>query len=307
MAAVTLGRDGALGGDVVTGRLEGRVAVITGGASGIGRATVHRFLDDGAAVVAADLNPSSISDLESEVSASGAAGRLRVVRADVTDEGAVSATIDAAVESFGRLDCVFNNAGVGGAFGALTELEVEDWDYTFEVLVRGVFLGLKHGARAMRAQGTGGTIINTASVAGLSGGAGPQAYSAAKSAVINLTKSAALELAPDRIRVNAICPGIIMTPLLHRGRETEVGARIDGIQPWPDRGDPEHIAGAAAFLASDDSMFVTGHALVVDGGLTAAGPNLGTVLPTRPVGGGLVGVNRGSTGEGATIRRRPEG
>jgi NAD(P)-dependent dehydrogenase (short-subunit alcohol dehydrogenase family) len=177
------------------------------------------------------------------------------------------------------------------------------------VLVRSVFLGIKHGARAMKRQGQGGSIINTASVAGLSGGSGPLCYSACKAAVINLTRSAATELAPDKIRVNAICPGAILTPLVHRGSPDAVRPRLAGLQPWPEVGEPEHIAGAALFLASDDARFVTGEPLVVDGGLTAAGPNLisrmreGQGQTNASVfASGMTGVDKGSTGQPPVIR-----
>jgi NAD(P)-dependent dehydrogenase (short-subunit alcohol dehydrogenase family) len=287
-----------------TGRLAGKVAVITGGASGMGKATTLRFCEEGARVVVADLNPASGESMQAEAAARGQGDAVRFIRTDVAEEAEVAAAMAAAVEHFGRLDVVFNNAGVGGAFGAVTEIEVEDWDYTFDVLVRGVFLGTKHGARIMRAQGGGGSIINTASIAGMSGGGGPQAYSAAKAAVINLTRSTAVELAPDRIRVNAICPGVILTPLFHRGREQEMAERARTVQPWPETGQPEDIAAAALFLASDESAFVTGHPLVVDGGLTAAGPDLADRLATRADARGYVGVNRGTTGEPSQVRRR---
>lgn len=288
-------------------RLTGRVAVITGGASGMGKATALRFLAEGARVVVADLNPDSLEAYRAEAQEAGHGPDVtRTVRADVSAEADVEAMVAAAVESFGQLDVVFNNAGVGGAFGAVTELHVDDWDYTFAVLVRGVFLGIKHGAAQMQAQGWGGSIINTASVAGLTGGGGPLCYSAAKAAVVNLTRAAAVELAPHRIRVNAICPGGILTPLFHGGKPEVGEQRLRSFQPWPDIGRPEHIAGAATFLASEDSMFVTGDALVVDGGQTAAGPSAQLDRsPAAMARAGFVGANRGSTGEGAVVRSRP--
>ena len=258
----------------MAGRLEGKVAVITGGASGMGRATALRFLDEGASVVVADLNEKTGAETVELAAAAGHEKRVRFVRTDVAEEPDVERMVALADAEFGRLDCVFNNAGIGGAFGPVTELEVEDWDATFAVLVRGVFLGVKHGARRMRERGIEGSIINTASVAGLSGGDGPLAYSGAKAAVVNLTRAAAVELAPYRIRVNAICPGAILTPLIHRGGDPEpLRERLATVQPWPEAGSGEHIAGAALFLASDDARFVTGEHLVVDGGLTAAGPD----------------------------------
>jgi NAD(P)-dependent dehydrogenase (short-subunit alcohol dehydrogenase family) len=288
----------------VTGRLDGRVALITGGASGMGLATVRRFLAEGARVVIADLNEESGAAALDELAAGDG---VRFERVDVAAEDDVARAVDAAVRAFGQLDVVFNNAGVGGAFGAITDLEVEDWDYTFAVDVRGVFLGIKHGARQMIEQGWGGSIINTASVAGLSGGAGPLCYSAAKAAVVNLTRAAAIELAPHRIRVNAICPGTILTPLMHAGRPEQVSERLKKVVPWPDGvGTPDHIAGAALFLASDDSEYVTGEPLVVDGGLTANGPGLFRTGGPGAAPPGFVGVNRGTTGQGTTVRRRPD-
>src|SRR4029453_2558198 len=193
------------------GRLGGRVAVITGGASGMGRSTVLRFLDEGASIVVADMNEGTGKETLELAEKKKAGSRIRFIRTDVSREADVEAMIELAMTEFGRLDVVFNNAGLGGALGSLLETEVEDWDFTFAVLALGVFLGIKHGGLAMKATGLGGSIINTASVAGLSGGAGPAAYSAAKAAVINLTRVAAIELAPDAIRVNAICPGGLST------------------------------------------------------------------------------------------------
>jgi NAD(P)-dependent dehydrogenase (short-subunit alcohol dehydrogenase family) len=293
----------------MSGRLAGKVAVITGGASGMGRATALRFLAEGASVVVADLNDATGKEFLESASQAGFAKRVRFARTDVAEEADVASMIELAVRDFGRLDVVFNNAGIGGAFGPVTDLEVEDWDFTFGVLVRGVFLGIKHGARAMKRAGNGGSIINTASVAGLSGGAGPLCYSAAKAAVVNLTRAAAVELAPDRIRVNAICPGGILTPLVHRGSPDALRPRLASMQPWPEAGEGEHIAGAALFLASDDAHFVTGEPLVVDGGLTAAGPSLITRMREGGQGqaasvfaAGVTGVDKGSTGQPPVIR-----
>jgi NAD(P)-dependent dehydrogenase (short-subunit alcohol dehydrogenase family) len=280
----------------MAGRLDGKVAVITGAGSGIGRATALRFLEEGARVVAAEFNETTAKETLDLAARAGHGAHTRFVRTDVAEEGDVEAVMSFAVSQFGRLDCVFNNAGVAGAFGPITHISAADWDYTFAVLVRAVFFGIKHGARVMKAQGRGGSIINTASVAGLSGGDGPQAYSASKAAVINLTRATAVELAPDMIRVNAICPGGILTPLLHRGNPEIIEPFLQQMQPWPEAGRPEHIAGAALFLASADARFVTGEALVVDGGLTAAGSN---TLRTLGQGQGLmqsVGVDRGTTG-----------
>ena len=287
-------------------RLENKVAVITGGASGMGQAAVMRFLEEGASVVVADFNAETGAETIAAAEAAGYAGRVCFQRTDVAQEADIEAMLERAVTDFGGLDIVFNNAGVGGAIGPLTETTVDAWDYTFDVLAKGVFLGMKHAARIMKAQGRGGSIINTASIAGLSGDGGPMVYSAAKSAVISLSKSGAVELAPDKIRVNAICPGFIATPLA-AGSVERLAATEKSFargQPWPEAGRGEHIAGAALFLASDDSTFVTGEFLVVDGGLTAAGPELSRRYPrTSARDSNVTGVTRGSTGQGNDVRR----
>lgn len=284
-------------------RLKDKVAIITGGASGMGKATVLRFLEEGARVVVADYNEQNGQETIQTASNAGHAKAVRFIRTDVAKEADVQAMVDCAVSQFGRLDIIFNNAGVGGVIGPVWDIEEEEWDYTFDVLVKGVFFGIKHATRVMRQQGQGGVVINTASTAGLSGGSGPLVYSAAKAAVINLTKATAVQLAPDRIRVNAICPGGILTGLTDRGNPEEAAKGMTTFQPWPEYGKGEHIAGAALFLASDDAGFVTGEALVVDGGLTAIGPDMwrrmgipqeATIHRSR--------VNRGSTGEKTTVR-----
>jgi NAD(P)-dependent dehydrogenase (short-subunit alcohol dehydrogenase family) len=280
---------------------EARTALVTGGASGIGRATVERLLAAGWSVVAADFNATT-GQAALEEWTGRHRGRVELVRADVSRETDVEAAVRRTVAVFGRLDFVFNNAGVGGAFGPITDLEVADWDYTFAVLVRGVFLGTKHGARVMLRQGTGGAIVNTGSIAGLGGGAGPQAYSAAKAAVIHFTRLAAAELAPHRIRVNSISPGVIHTPLVDTGKR-DVHAAVAGIQPWADVGQPDDIARVVEFLAGDGAHFITGENVVIDGGLTAAGVRLDDRLGGNPGARGKAGVNRGTTGEAHAVRR----
>jgi NAD(P)-dependent dehydrogenase (short-subunit alcohol dehydrogenase family) len=278
---------------------ERRAAVVTGGASGIGRAAVERFLAEGWDVVAADLNAENGERLVDALEADGYKGRIGFVRADVSVEADVAAAVGAAAERHGRLDCMVNNAGVVGGFGPITELEVEDWDYSFAVLTRSVFLGIKHAARLMQAGGRPGSIVNTASIAGLGGGAGPQAYSAAKAAVLNLTRTTAVELAPHRIRVNAVCPGAIRTPIFARAPLDDLAGDA---QPWPDVGQPAQIASVICFLASDDAGFITGESITVDGGLLAAGPRLLTL--TDAGSRGYVGVSRGNTGQETVVRRR---
>ena len=285
-------------------RLEKKVAVITGGASGMGLATVMRFLEEGARVVIADYNTETGNAALAAADGAGYRGLASFIRTDVASESDVEAMLQRALDEYGGLDIVFNNAGVGGAVGPLTETTVSDWDYTFDVLTKGVFLGIKHAARAMKQQGHGGAIINTASTAGLSGGSGPLVYSAAKAAVINLTKAAAVQLAPDRIRVNAICPGGILTGLTDQGDPATSAKFLDTFQPWPEHGTGENIAGAALFLASEDSTFVTGEALVVDGGLTAIGPDMWRRFGLKQEAQARNShVNRGSTGEAITARR----
>ncbi len=288
----------------MSGRLNNKVAVVTGGASGMGKATVMRFLEEGASVVIADFNEQTGLTALEEANGLGFSDRVCFAHTDVADEVQVEAMLATAVEKFGGLDVLFSNAGVGGAIGPLTETTVESWDYTFDVLAKSVFLGMKHAARIMRAQGRGGSIINTASIAALSGDAGPMVYSAAKAAVVSLSQSGAVELGPDRIRVNAICPGFIATPLADGGRTEQTQERFASAQPWPEYGKGEHIAGAALFLASDDAGFVTGEALVVDGGLTAAGPELSRKFPqTSGRNSRVSGVTKGSTGAPPEIRR----
>jgi NAD(P)-dependent dehydrogenase (short-subunit alcohol dehydrogenase family) len=286
----------------MSGRLDGKGALVTGGGNGIGRATVLRFLAEGAQVLFTDMNPASADETIALAEAAGHRGRVHVVLGDASDETHVADAVGRATVVLGRVDCLFANAGIPGAFGPITDVPVEDWDRTFAVLVRGVFLVMKHGTRALRAQGQGGSIVATASVAGLSGGDGPQAYSASKAAVINLVRAVAVETARDRIRVNCVCPGGINTPLLHRGSEAMMGEMLDRLQPWPQHGRPEDIAAAVLYLASDDARFVTGAALVVDGGLTAQGGRAILAL-----GGGegaldFAGMDSGSTGVPPVMR-----
>jgi NAD(P)-dependent dehydrogenase (short-subunit alcohol dehydrogenase family) len=257
------------------GRLDNKVAVITGAASGMGRATAVRFAGEGAAVVIADLNQEGGEAALRDCKENG--GRAVFQKTDVTVEAEIKAAIDRAVGEFGRLDITYNNAGLGGALGPLEQVSGENWDRTFAVLLRSVFFGIKHSIPQMRKAG-GGSIISTASIAGIMGQAGPLVYSVAKAGVIHLTKCAAVELAKDKIRVNCICPGGINTPLLHKhipGGEATTLQLLQITQPIARPGTPEDIAGMALFLASSDAEWITGTAMVVDGGFVARGNPFG--------------------------------
>lgn len=283
------------------GRLQDRVAVITGGAAGIGAATVKMFVAEGAKVVIGDMNAQAAGELIAELGEKGLGDRVRFQSVDVSEEDQVVELMALAETDFGGIDIVFNNAGIGGAIGSVLELDVDHWDQTFAVMARGVFLGIKHGGRVMRDSGSGGSIINTASIAALSGCGGPLAYSATKAAVANITMNAAVELAHLNIRVNAVCPGIIFTDLMHRGHADGAEETIEKIQPMEMRGEPEHIASMVRFLASDESAFVTGTTQVVDGGYLANG-----LLGVHPLPGvrkrpQYTGMNYGTTGRGTEI------
>ncbi len=274
------------------------MAIVSGGGGGIGLAIAAKIVTGGGSVVVGDVNDARGS---AALEALAAPDRSRFVCLDVAEEEAVEALVATTVDSFGRLDAMFNNAGIGGAFGPIVEQTVEAWDATFAVNVRSVFLGTKHAARRMIAQGDGGSIVNTASIAGQSGGGGPQAYSATKAAVINLTQSTAVELAEHHIRVNAVCPGAVYTELMHRGRPEISDGWREQIQPWPERGEPEMIADVATWLATDEARFVTGTTVTADGGTMAAAPRLVDLdlAHLRR----MAGIAYGNTGKDAEVRR----
>lgn len=250
-------------------RLDGQIAVVTGAASGIGEATVRRFVEEGARVVVADLQ---VDRGQAVTRSLGDVARF--IRCDVTNEADVVAAIALATTTWGRLDVMFNNAGVVGAVGPIGETDSDAWRRTIDVLLNSVFYGCKHAAQVMVPQGSG-SIINTSSIAGVMGGLGPHAYSAAKTAVIGLTKSVAAELSQKGVRCNAIAPGTIPTALTAEvvsGDPANLAAvAAQSLQRYGAPGDARDIANAALYLASDESAFVSGHTLVVDYGRSING------------------------------------
>jgi NAD(P)-dependent dehydrogenase (short-subunit alcohol dehydrogenase family) len=252
-------------------RFEGRTAVVTGAASGIGRATARRLAAEGAWVVAADIDA-----IGGEALSRDGQGRIVFQRIDVCADGDLRALMEFAAGRTGGIDVLFNNAGAGGAREPIDEIDAAGWDRTMSLLLRSVALGIRFAVPHMIARG-GGAIVNTASVAALSAGMAPTAYSVAKAGVLHLSRLAAADLAKHGIRVNAICPGFIKTnifaaalevPDALRGRANElIAAMAQQAQPVARGGEPEDIAAAVAYLCSDDAAFVTGTHLVVDGGI----------------------------------------
>jgi NAD(P)-dependent dehydrogenase (short-subunit alcohol dehydrogenase family) len=246
--------------------LEGKVAIVTGAGSGIGRASAVRFAAEGAAVVAADIRAAKAEETVAQITEQG--GRAVACQVDVADSVGVARMVSTAVEAFGRLDALFNNAGTI-RMGTAVDLPEADWDLVMAVNVRSVFLGAKHAVPVMAAGG-GGAIVSTASVSGLAGDTASVVYSASKAAVINLTRSLAVDHAAQGIRVNCICPGAIDTPPVGRMlQDPDTRRRSERAHPLGRIGEPSEIAAAAAWLLSDEASFVTGQALVVDGGLSA--------------------------------------
>lgn len=258
--------------DHSTGRLAGKVAIVTGGAGGIGAATVDLFVAEGARVLVADLDPDRAAAVAARYG-----DRAAGFGCDVSQEEEVAAMVAEAVDIFGGLDVLFNNAGFGGALGPIAETPADDYDLTFDVLVKSVFLGFKHAAPILTAQGSG-SVITTASVAALRAGWSPHLYAAAKAAVVHLSHSVALELAASGVRCNTICPGFIATPLAFgRPDATEEQLRqmreqAGDSQPLGRIGEPSDIAQMALFLAGEESAWITGQDFVVDGGLSAGPP-----------------------------------
>ncbi len=246
------------------------VMLVTGGASGIGAACAHTFVRAGYRVMIADIQDDKGLQLATELG-----GDTSYVHLDVREEKDFQLAVDATVSRWGGLDCLINNAAIVGVIGPLVETSLAEWDHAYAVIQRSVFLGTKHAARVMQPRKTG-AIVNIASAAGLIAGWSPHAYATAKAAVVHFTSSIALELIEDGIRVNCICPGNIETPIHTGVTDERWKSRMEKIreaqkddQPMPRFGLPEEIADAAFWLASDQSSYVVGHALAVDGGMLA--------------------------------------
>lgn len=251
-------------------RLEGKTAFITGGGSGLGRAAAERFAEEGATVVAADVDVAGAEETQERVEAAGAEGEA--IELDVTDAAAFHAAVDATAEEHG-LDVICNNAGISHERNDVEDIDEATRDRVIDVNVKGVWNGTHAAVPHFKEQGSG-AIVNTASLAGVIGSPGASAYSLSKGAVVNFTRAVAAEVGPDGVRANAVCPAITETPMVLSGRDPdeweEVKERMLRQYPMRRLGRPEDVANAMLFLASDESSWVTGHALVVDGGFSCA-------------------------------------
>lgn len=265
-------------------RFENKVAVVTGGASGLGEATARLLVAEGGKVVVADYDAT-----RGQAVADSLGDAARFAKCDVTVESDVAAAIDLAVDTWGRLDGAFANAGIVGVAGPIADTPMDDFDRTIAVLLRGVFVTVKHAARAMQAAGNGGSIVMTSSVAGVQGGLGPHAYSVAKTGVVGLARSAASELAASGIRVNAVAPGSIptaMTAHVTTGNPDDlekVTEHVARTSPLGRAGLPNDIAEAVLYFMSDGGSYVTGQTIVVDAGVTSGAKMSPTWAGTRMV------------------------
>lgn len=257
-------------------RLANKVAVITGGASGIGAATAEKFVQEGARVVLGD-----IQDEAGEAFAASLGEVARYRHCDVTKEDQVEALVNTAVEEFGKIDVMFNNAGIVGAIGPLESTPAEEWKFTLDILLNGVFYGMKHASKHMKKAGSG-SIISMSSVAGVTGGLGPHAYAAAKHAVVGITRNLAAEVCAYGVRVNCVAPYSVATPMVaqaYREDHTDIEGAIQMLtDESPLKGRPglaDDVANAVLWLASDESGYTSGHTLTIDAGITTgsvAGP-----------------------------------
>ena len=242
------------------------VAIVTGGGSGIGRAAAERFAEEGTAVVVGDVDEEGGLETVSTIDSAG--GDAQFVHADVTEEADVAALVETAVEDFGGLDFAFNNAGIEGESHPASDQPTTNWEQVIDVNLRGVFFGMREQIPAMMDDGGGGAIVNTASIAGVLGFPNLAPYVASKHGVIGLTKTAALEFASDDVRINAVCPGVIETPMVARSQEDNPEQMEGAVAATPmgRLGQPEEIADAVVWLCSERASFVTAESLVVDGG-----------------------------------------